>query len=67
MSPFTPSEIMLYVAAILATSVVMSLAYISLPYTPRRVERVLKAWLSPATLVAYLCTIIAATLAAIGQ
>ncbi len=63
----TPSDIMLYLGAILLTSVIFGLAYVQLPFTPRKIERTVKAWLSPATLVGYLCIIIAAFLASIGQ
>ena len=63
----TPSTILTIFTAILASLVVASLAYLQLPYTPRRVERVLKASLSPMTLVAYLLVILAAFLGGIGQ
>lgn len=62
-----PSTILTIFCALLATFVVAALAYLQLPYTPRKVERQLKAWLSPMTLVAYLLVILAAFLGGIGQ
>lgn len=63
----TPSDFWLYLAAFLFTSVAASLAYLALPYAPRKQQRIVKAWASPATLIAYMSLIIAAFLAAIGQ
>lgn len=62
-----PSTILTWLAAALATIVVASLAYLQLPYHPRRTQKLLKAWLSPMTLVAYLLVIVAAFLGGMGQ
>ncbi len=61
------STLMLYCGAFLLTSVVIGLAYVQMPFTPRKIERSVKAWLSPATLVGYLCVILSAFLSSIGQ
>ena len=63
----SPSAILTYLAAFLATAIVLSLAYLQFAYTPRRIERIIKVWASPMNLVAYVLVIAAAFLAAIGQ
>ncbi len=63
----TPSNVCTLFAFALLTSVVFMLAYIQSPWTPRRVERQVKQWVSPTLLVGYMMVVIAAFLAAVGQ
>lgn len=61
-----PSHIVLYFAAILLTSVVIGMAYISTPYHDKATAEAIKQWLSPLTLVGYICVILASALASMG-
>ena len=62
----TTSNILAVISACLALTIIMGAAYIYLPWTKRKVERLIKAWMSPATLVLYLLIVINGFVAALG-
>lgn len=63
----TPSGLLTIITAVLFSGAVVAAAYLQTPWTPRRVERRVKAGLPVVVFIGYGLTLIAAVLAAIGQ